>query len=318
MKNQICLSLNPLRFLAICEENPFYISYITKNFQTNSNMNNFKIASYFSLITFFLFFACTEKQDTRPPDDTIIEVNEEGVFLNSVKVEDGFNANDIKARFGNPNKEFIQKISESDDGEEDSFADPNNMYTYDDKGILIYEFPKRKVINIILINFSKKSRYDVYPKYPFIGSLLLNGVQIDYNTSLDSLRKIPGLEIEDNNTDFYKAKLNGVEFYIAYKGKGANSKLADISIYLNRTKEIPNEYGWIDSEIKQFKAILNGEPSLDQLSNEYGFDKHVFIDCYFEKYMAEFRFDFSEDRTPEQQNYIETIMGECMELGQKE
>lgn len=71
----------------------------------------------------------------------------------------------------------------------------NNIYTYDDYGILIYQKHNTNTISSLSINFIRQ-KYDFSPYNSFSGKLIIAGKTVDIRSDEEKLKKIKGLVLD--------------------------------------------------------------------------------------------------------------------------
>lgn len=279
-------------------------------------MNKINLLSILFVITGVLTSSCTgnnqassKTQDEQ--NDITIEISEKGIFLNSQKISLSTEVNDIKTIIGNPTKEKIQSLTEIQETKEKFGSIPNNIFTWDNYGILVYQKADKKEINSISIDF-KGQDFDFSPSTPFSGTLKLNGVKIDKNTSLDELRKISRLEISETIVKVHRASFNNHDLTFEFNSHQDKSGLVGFSIEVNNIPEKANAKGWTDSQIEILKAGTANLEQIKTLSNQYNFEISDFVDCYAEKVTTTLTMNNLENPTPAVQTTITKIMEDCI------
>jgi len=106
-----------------------------------------------------------------------IEINSNGLFLNSKKITNQTNPSYIQSILGTPNRKSLKA---------------NTIWTYDEIGVCLYVNPENgKLIEISL--YFEKGNYDFSPINIFSGELLIYGFNISRHTPIVSLKKNPEL-----------------------------------------------------------------------------------------------------------------------------
>lgn len=92
----------------------------------------------------------------------------------------------------------------------------NTIYTYDSKGILIYESPNSSKVNEINIGWVKET-YDFSAKATFSGVFMIDGVRYSDSSTIDEVKKnLAKYKIEKAYGDSYRISLSGIYIYFNY------------------------------------------------------------------------------------------------------
>lgn len=92
----------------------------------------------------------------------------------------------------------------------------NNIYTYDSKGILLYEAPNTSKVSEINIGWITES-YDFSSKTTFSGVFMIDNVRYSPSTTIDEVKKnLAGYKIEKAYGDSYRVSLGGIYIYFNY------------------------------------------------------------------------------------------------------
>ena len=129
-----------------------------------------------------------------------IEINSNGLFINSKKITRQTNTLFIQSLLGTPDRKFLKV---------------NTIWTYDDLGIRVYINPETGDLKSISIDFEKED-YDFSPKKVYSGEMVIFGFYISRNTPIVSLKKIPELNFEDSPFQVYSASTNYLNLTLQY------------------------------------------------------------------------------------------------------
>ncbi len=94
----------------------------------------------------------------------------------------------------------------------------HKVYTFDDLGVHVYEYPKNEQANEIQVSFVKQ-KMKFAPKNNFQGSFKLEKMTITRKTPIDKVIKtLPGYNFTKNNssTNSYRGEYKGVYVYLNY------------------------------------------------------------------------------------------------------
>jgi len=93
----------------------------------------------------------------------------------------------------------------------------NDIHTYDEKGIILYQKPGTPTVSDFNIYFNLKENYKFTPQSIFSGEFYIEGVRVDQNLSLEELKKkLPQYNFKESLIGSYKGEYKGVYFYIDY------------------------------------------------------------------------------------------------------
>lgn len=209
-----------------------------------------------------------------------IEISDNNLYFNSVKVNAQPTLAELIQLIGQPSRSKIQSETEIKIAQEKFGTLPSNIYTYDLDGILLYQKPYGNTINSITIDFIKQ-KYDFSPQKTYNQVLLFNTFQIDRNTSLSELKKIPGIIIEDGIYFTNSALLGKYKLAFEFTEAIYKNQLASMSINLIKPIEDKrNEMGWSNEEIEIMKAAAKNIKELKDIAKEYNFTMDKFAECY--------------------------------------
>ena len=276
-----------------------------------------KLLATFTLIPLLIAFACTDSRNQIIQEKSVrlnnltIEITEQGIFLNSNKISLTSDMNSIKAILGNPSTEKIQSAIEIQKIKEKFGTTANNIYTYDDHGIRIYQQSDKKEIKAISIDFKRQDN-SFSPSSPFSGILTLNGVVIDKNTSLAELRMIQGLEISATNFRVHNAKFNNYTLSFEFNSDQDKNGLVGFSIDMNNIPEKTNTKGWTQLEIEVFKTSFINSEKIKTLSIKYNFNVAEFANCYAEIITSTMTMIEVQSNTVEIQEKLTIMMEDCI------
>jgi hypothetical protein len=238
-----------------------------------------------------------------------IEINDDNLYLNFVKVNAQPALSELIQLIGQPSRSKIQSETEIKIAQEKFGTLPSNIYTYDDDGILLYQKPDGNIINSITIDFIKQ-KYDFSPQKTYNQVLLFNTFQIDRNTSLFELKKIPGI-IVDEGIYFTNSALLG-KYRLSFEFTEAiyKNQLASMSINLIKPiEEKRNEMGWSNEEVQIMKASVKNIKELKEIAKQYNFTMDKFAECYALKISTQIT--FKEIQNPDER--VNAIVGKSIE-----
>lgn len=244
-------------------------------------------------------------------DKLTIEISEKGLFLNSKKINLTVDYNEIKSIIGIPTKEKIQSTSEIEETKRKFGSIPNNIYSYDDYGILIYQKAGEKEINSISIDFEKQD-YAFSPSTEFSGILKINGKSIERSTSLSQLRKIEKLQMIESTVKVNRAKFNNHNLIFEFNSHQDKNGLVRVSIEINNTPEQTNAKGWTVNDINILKASISSIEEIKRLSIQNNFKLDDFTDCYAKKITTSMSKSEMEKLATELQKQVAKIMEDCI------
>ena len=111
-----------------------------------------------------------------------VEVNSDGLFINSNKISNQTDASFIKTIFGKPNKKFLNKTT---------------LWVYDELGLQAWIDPETDKFDSFSIWFSGDEKNNVIPNNAFIGEVLIHSNYISENSPWNSIKKISELKVLD-------------------------------------------------------------------------------------------------------------------------
>lgn len=276
------------------------------------------------LMQVLLYSSCTNskshtesstKEDVQ--SNLSLEISEQGIFLNSKKITPSTNYSDVKSIIGEPSKEKIPTATEIETTKQKFGGAPNNIYTYDNYGVLIYQAVDRKEINTISIDF-KKQDYKFSPTTAFSGTVKLNDIAIDKNTSLTDLKKIAGLTINESLIKVNNAKYNNHDITFVFNNPSDKSELVGFAIEVNNISEPTNEKGWTEKELDILKASMKNAERVKELSIQFNFKISDLVNCYATKVSTTITKSELENPSMEIQNKSIKIVEDCIiEITQK-
>lgn len=129
-----------------------------------------------------------------------IEINSNGLFINSKKITSQTSTSNIQSLLGTPDRKFLKF---------------NTIWTYDDIGVRIYINPENGKLKSISLDF-KKANYDFSPISTFSGEFLIHGFNISMHTPIVSLKKLPELTFDNSPFQVYSATTNYLTLTLQY------------------------------------------------------------------------------------------------------
>ena len=92
----------------------------------------------------------------------------------------------------------------------------NNIYTYDSKGVLLYEAPDSGKISEINVSFIV-DKYDFSAKAGFTGAFSVDNFRYNGNSTIDEVKKnLAAYKIEKGIGDSYRVSMGGIYIYFTY------------------------------------------------------------------------------------------------------
>lgn len=92
----------------------------------------------------------------------------------------------------------------------------NNIYTYDSKGVLLYEAPDSGKISEINVSFIV-DKYDFSAKTGFTGAFSVDNFRYNGNSTIDEVKKnLAAYKIEKGIGDSYRVSMGGIYIYFTY------------------------------------------------------------------------------------------------------
>lgn len=126
-----------------------------------------------------------------------IEINSDGLFLNSQNITSQTKLSLIQTILGVPNRKCIGQ---------------NIVWTYDDIGVYVLINPNGK-LKCISLDFIKEEA-DFSPILTYNGRLLVYGYNIDRNTPIAGLKKISNLVFIHSQYNFYAFTTNYLHLHL--------------------------------------------------------------------------------------------------------
>jgi hypothetical protein len=238
-----------------------------------------------------------------------IEIKNNQLYINSESVHSNPALSEITQIIGNPSRSKIQSESEIREKKEKFGSVPSNIYTYDKDGILLYQKPDGSIINSITIDFDIQT-YDFSPHETYNSKLIFNAIEINRNTSLEKLKKIPGIIIDDDIYFTNSAKLGIYDLTFEFSEAINKNQLVSMSISLSpKLNEARNNKGWSSEEIQIMKAAVKNIEQLRELAKQYDFSMDKFADCYASKISTQI--NYKEIQNPNER--VNAIIGQAIE-----
>jgi|GEM_PF-2004705 len=98
----------------------------------------------------------------------------------------------------------------------------NNIYTYDSRGVLIYEAPGSAMVTEINVSFIV-DKYDFSARAGFTGAFSINNFRYTGNTSIDEVKKnFAAYKIEEGFGNSYRVSLGRIYVYFNYDPAAGN------------------------------------------------------------------------------------------------
>jgi len=270
----------------------------------------------FLLLNIFVSYSDSKESSNIEADEIkkqnlIIEVTKQGVFINTKKIDTAIGFSELKKIIGEPSRTKIQTINEINSVKEKMGALPNNIYTYDQYGILIYQKPNTKTISSITIDFLKQN-HPFSPEKPFSGILKINAKKIDKSTSLLLLKVSVGLKIENTNFNVCSSIYSNYNLTFEFEDAKQKNKMVSLEININKNSEQANEKGWKNSDIEMVKATLRNNIQLKEYSKQYNFEMNDLLECYTDKIITTIENKVYNNPTKENLKSVSKILSDCI------
>jgi len=177
--------------------------------------------------------------------DLVIEVNENGLSINKNRFDMDSTLDDYIRVLGNPSR--VTELM-------------NTIHTYDDAGIRLYHPPNSNEINSVSIDFTRGDN-EFSPKHAFSGNLVIGGSNIQSSSSLDSLKSINALTVDDSSFGVHRGYLGDTILIFEYME--STDKLDVLSISFSESSKestittgpTPLEDGWVRLIIEDVGTI---------------------------------------------------------------
>jgi hypothetical protein len=166
------------------------------------------VKSTFTLVvliaTVVVFSSFSEAEMKKKPKKQKIEIREGTIKIN-------------KKKFTNP---WTLKMFTNAFGKEDRI-DPgiNDIYTYDDLGVILYKNPSTEEVSDfnIYVGDDPEEDYSFIPKMFYQGNLYIEGKKITNNTSLEELLKyLPDYHFEKSIIGAYRGEYQNLYIYVQF------------------------------------------------------------------------------------------------------
>lgn len=270
-----------------------------------------------AFVNLLCFYACSNSSSKTPSlkEDTgnnlKIDLSEQGLFFNSSKISSPVEYKYLKSILGEPNKSEIPNQTEIDEVKLKFGSNPNNIYTYDKDGLMIYQNILSHNITSISIDF-KKHTNSFSPIDVFSGLLNINGVVINSKTKPENLDNISGLTNPKVIYNHITAKFKN--YLLSFIFDKNDATLADFSIEFDSDKEKIDSKGWADSDKDILKATISNAEKVKSLASQYGFKISDVADCYVAKLTVIISKDelYSLNISKATQQRISKIIENCM------
>jgi len=264
------------------------------------------------LILSVITFGC----NTSSNQSIDININEDGIFVNSTKVNLPSSLNEIKTIFGEPTNEIIPSQTKIAEAKKKYGAVPNNIYKYDNYGILIYQPADQEEVNSISIYFERPID-NLKLLNAFTGKLQLYGVEVNRNTSFNDLKAIPEIELSESNFRVCPTSSSEYELTFEFQNSQSKNRLNGFSIEKKKSSEKTNEKGWTEGDIEIFKAAISGLEEIKMLCSQYEVNISDFADCYTSRVVTAITIYEMQNPTSKTQAIFAEIMQDCIQQGTK-
>ncbi len=262
------------------------------------------------LIIGIIVFGCDNNKNQNKSQGLVIEISDQGIFIDTNKINLPTNLNKISSILGDPTRKKIQTQFEISKAKKKFGAAPNNIFTYDNSGILLYQGVNKKEINSFSIFFEKQD-YDFSPSVPFSGTLKLYDAIIDKNTSLTELKKISKIEVSESTFNVNIATSDNYALTFEFNEANDKSRLVGFSIETNNLEKT-NAKGWSDNDIESFKVVIANIEQIQSLSVQFNFEVMDFVNCYAKKVSTTITLDDMKNPTEVVQAKVGKIMEDCV------
>lgn len=195
--------------------------------------------------------------------DLVIEVNENGLSINNNRFDMDSTLDDYIKVLGNPSR--VTELM-------------NTIHTYDDAGIMLYHPPHSNEIISVSIDYTRGD-YEFSPKHVFSGNLVIGGSIVQSTSSLDFLKSINTLTLEDSSFGVYRGHLGDTTLIFEYLE--STDKLDGLAISFSKPTTLAEttptfeqtgqelEKGWVRITIADVGSIDYPSNFLELQSGEY-------------------------------------------------
>ncbi|MBT2558122.1 hypothetical protein J7E24_10025 [Hymenobacter sp. ISL-91] len=216
----------------------------------------------------------------------------------------------IQALLGRPSRTKINSAQEAADKQRRFGAVPNDIYTYDANGILVYQKPGSTYIESISVNFENEG-FDFSPSRNFNGTLSIAGRQISNSTTSQELQALAGMRLSPSTIKKYSAKYGIHDLFFDFGTPSGSKALTGVSIELGQPQKV-NAKGWTESDIRMMRATVLQAPQMKQLATQYNFSIAAFADCYTEKLSTQITKEQLQALNSQAQSKVQSIMEGCV------
>jgi len=144
-----------------------------------------------------------------------IEINSNGLYINSNKISKQVDPSLIEDILGTPDRISLKF---------------NTIWTYDKLGIRVYIEPNSGKVTSISLDFVKED-YDFSPKNPFSGEMKIYKYYISSMSPFVSVKQIPELRFESSPFPVYKASTKKLKLIFQYLESINRLEALGISFY---------------------------------------------------------------------------------------
>lgn len=246
------------------------------------------------IIAILAVYACSNQQSNKHADDQDLvhfNLTKNGLFIDSSFIESNINKlelKDLQSIIGIPTREVIQSAERIKSVYEEYGSTPNNLYTYDQQGLIIYQKPEAEHINSILVVFAGNKDFPFSPNHSFSGKFEINGVPIDRNTTFQDLNSIQDLEIEQKSSNFRLASFYNIDLSFSFNDQKANSTLKEVSLLNSADMEKYSKVEWGAADKRMLKDILLKDENMILITEEIKIELEDLVDCYVDKMTSTF------------------------------
>jgi len=163
-----------------------------------------------------------------------VEVNSDGLFINSNKISNQTDASFVETIFGEPNKKFLNETT---------------LWVYDELGLQAWIDPETDKFDSFAIWFSGDEKNNFIPNNAFIGEVVIYRNYISENSPWNSIKKISDFKVLDEIGVIYNVITDN---YLNYTFS-----------YSEETGNLRNVSFWKIGNASEYNVKSSGEPDLE-------------------------------------------------------
>jgi len=260
---------------------------------------------------FTLFISCSQPTNSGEKTYTNNEIktnrdNNKNIKIDAVISKDRFTINDLQIDTLITIKEIEKVIGVST---RKTIFESNNIYTYDNFGLLIYENILSKKIKSIDFELSNRD-FEFSSKNSFSGHIFINKSILKKGISYGEIKQISQIEIKPVAPKMYSIKNIKNKVYLEFL-RNEQLRLISVSTEVFDETDEENSLGWTKKSIESNKKYFAKDKKLIEISKLKGFDVDKFADCYFNKISKTLTTLQASSPNKKSKKIISKIMQEC-------